>query len=85
MFKTQSTTIVCEQRDFVFRYRSAEHWLEVFRTFYGPILKAFAALDSAGQTALERDLIALVGQFNRSHDMTMVVPSAYLEIIITRK
>ena len=85
MFKTQSKSIACEQRDFVFRYRSAEHWLEVFKTFYGPILKAFAALDSARQTALERDLIALVGQFNRSHDMTMVVPSAYLEIIITRK
>ncbi len=69
----------------MFRYRSPEHWLDVFKTYYGPVLKTFAALDPYTQTALHADLIALVGQFNRSGDGTMVVPSEYLEIVITRR
>lgn len=85
MFNAKSASISSEQRDFVFRYRSPGHWLEVFKTYYGPMLKAFGALDAAGQSELERDLIALVGHFNRSKDTTMVVPSAYLETVIIRK
>ena len=67
----------------MFRYRSPEHWLEVFKTYYGPTLKAFAALEPAAQEALARDLIALAGRFNRSGDDSMVVPSEYLQIVIT--
>ena len=48
------------------------------------MLKAFAALAPPAQAALERDLMALIGQFNRSGDGSMVVPSEYLEIVITR-
>lgn len=73
------------ERHFVFRYRSPEHWLEIFRTYYGPVLKAFAALPPPEQAALESDLIALIGRFNRSGNGTMVVPSAYLEVVITRR
>ena len=47
-------------RHFAFRYRSPEHWVEVFRTYYGPTHKAFAALDAGGQAALEADLLALL-------------------------
>ena len=72
------------QRHFVFRYRSPEHWLEVFRTYYGPVLKTFAALAPPAQAALERDLMSLIEQFNRSGDGSMVVPSEYLEVVITR-
>jgi ubiquinone/menaquinone biosynthesis C-methylase UbiE len=72
-------------RHFVFRYRSPQQWLEVFRTFYGPVLKAFAALDVARRAALERDMLLLVARFNRSRDFTMVVPSEYLEIVIQRR
>jgi ubiquinone/menaquinone biosynthesis C-methylase UbiE len=84
MFEPHSSSIKSAQRNFVFRYRSAEHWLEIFRTYYGPVLKTFAALDPAKQAALESDLKALIAQFNRSGDATMVVPSEYLEIVITR-
>jgi len=73
------------KRNFVFRYRSPDHWLEVFRTYYGPVLKTFGALEPAARPTLERDLIALVDQFNRSRDGSMVVPSEYAEIVITRK
>ncbi|HEX7952076.1 MAG TPA: class I SAM-dependent methyltransferase [Burkholderiales bacterium] len=77
-------TVQSTARHFVFRYRSPAHWMEVFRTYYGPVLKAFAALDAAGQAALERDLLDLIERFNRSGDATMVVPGEYLEIVVTR-
>ena len=69
----------------MFRYRSPEHCAEVFRTFYGPVLKAFAALEPPGRSALERDLLGLIGRFNRSGDGTVVVPSEYLEVVATRR
>jgi len=84
LFEAGARSIKAAERHFVFRYRSPEHWLEVFRNYYGPTLKAFAALDAPAQAALERDLLALIDQFNRSGDGTMVVPSEYLEIVITR-
>jgi ubiquinone/menaquinone biosynthesis C-methylase UbiE len=77
-------TIAAESKIFNFRYKSPAHWLEVFRTYYGPVLKAFAALDSETRIALERDLLALIDEFNIATDGTMVVPSAYLEVVATR-
>ena len=73
------------RQQFVWRFGSPEHYLSLFRSFYGPVLKAFAALDAAGQDALERDLIAAVQRFNRSHDSTLVVPADYLEVVATRR
>lgn len=78
-------TIQAEQRQFIFRYRSPAHWLDVFRTWYGPLHKAFAALPEAGQAALERDILALIGRFNRATDGTVVLPSEYLEVVVTRR
>ena len=85
MFGTQATSITAEQRNFVFRYRSPEHWLEIFKTYYGPLLKTFAALDPAGQVALEHDVMELIAKFNRAVDGSVVIPSEYLEIVITRR
>jgi len=84
LFEPQAASIKLAQRHFVFRYRSPEHWLDFFKAWYGPVLKTFAALEPAAQAALARDLLALAGQFNRSGDASMVVPSEYLEIVITR-
>ena len=70
-------------RDFPFRYRSAEHFVDVFRTFCGPTHKAFAALDADGQLALERDLIDLCNRWNRSQTGALLVPSEYLEVVAT--
>lgn len=72
-----------QTRQFVFRYRSAQDWLDTFRTFYGPTLKAFAALDAAGQDALERDLLELATAANTATDGSLRVPSDYLEIVVT--
>jgi len=85
MFGSHAAEIAAEPRMFVFRYRSPEHWLEIFKTFYGPTLKAFAALDETGQAALKRDLLALLGEFNHADDGTIVVHSEYLEAVITKR
>jgi ubiquinone/menaquinone biosynthesis C-methylase UbiE len=85
LFDAHAASIRLAQRHFVFRYRSPEHWLDVFRRYYGPLLKTFAALAPGAQSALERDLLALVQSFNRSSDGTMVVPGEYLEVVITRR
>ena len=84
LFEPHAVSIKSAQRHFMFRYRSSEHWIEVFKGYYGPLLKTFGALEAASQAALHRDLIALIAQFNRSGDESMVVPSEYLEIVITR-
>jgi len=71
-------------RDFAFRYKSAEHFVDVFRTFYGPVHKAFAGLDAAGQAALEADLLAVLRRLDRGGGSGLVVPGEYLETVITR-
>jgi len=76
--------IVASRRQFVFRYLSAEHWLEVFRTFYGPLNRAFAALGERGPE-LERDVLALIAEFDRGAGKGLVLPSEYLEAVIVRK
>lgn len=85
MFGSQASSIKAEPRMFNFRYKSAEHFLEIFKTYYGPVLKAFAALDATAQQDLHNDLNALIVRTNRSGDTTMVVPSEYLEVVIARK
>ena len=85
LFGERLDSIAIERRNFVFRYHSATHWLEVFRTFYGPMHKAFGALDAQKQEALAADLIALAEKFNRATDGTLVAPSEYLEVVIKCK
>jgi ubiquinone/menaquinone biosynthesis C-methylase UbiE len=85
MFGPAAISIRTETRYFKFRYRSAEHFLSVFKTYYGPMLKAFAALDEAKQNGLKQDLYALLARMDKAGDGTMVVPSEYLEIVITKR
>ena len=85
LFGNRLDSITIERKDFVFRYRSAAHWLEVFRTFYGPMVKAFGALDSTKQESLAADLIALAERFNRATDGSLVAPSQYAEVVIKRR
>lgn len=85
LFHESASDIHTVQRDFVFRYRSPEHWIDVFRTWYGPVLKTFAALNGDAKQRFEKDLLALIDEFNASGDATMVVPSEYLEVVIVKK
>jgi ubiquinone/menaquinone biosynthesis C-methylase UbiE len=85
LFEPHAASVKTAQRNFVFRYRTPEHWLKVFKSYYGPVLKTFAALEAPAQAALQSDLMMLIDQFNRSGDRSMVVPSEYLEIVVTRR
>ena len=74
-----------ERRMFNFRYASSAHWLQVFRDYYGPLNKAFAALDPGAGDALARDLLALIEQFNTAGSGSLVAPAEYLEVVLTRE
>jgi ubiquinone/menaquinone biosynthesis C-methylase UbiE len=85
LFGKKAAAIHVTKRHFNFRYRSAAHFVDVFRTWYGPTHKAFSALSQDGAAALERDLIELLNSLNRAGPASLVVPSEYLEVVITRR
>ncbi|MFO1425570.1 MAG: class I SAM-dependent methyltransferase [Steroidobacteraceae bacterium] len=81
----ERATIDVQHRMFNFRYRSAAHFVQVFRQWYGPVHKAFLALPPDKAAALERDLLALIDSLNRAGPGSLVVPSEYLEIVVSRR
>jgi SAM-dependent methyltransferase len=85
LFGSQAADIRCARKHFNFRYRSSAHWIQVFREFYGPTLKAFAALDAVKQLALEADITSLLDRFNRAGKDSLVVPGEYLETVIVKR
>ena len=85
LFGDRAAAIALTPRLFNFRYRSAAHFVEVFRTWYGPVHKAFAALPADRALALERDLTDLLNEMNRAGAGSLVVPSEYVETVITRR
>ena len=84
LFGQKAAAIHVAPQHFNFRYRSASHFIEVFRTWYGPVHKAFAALPADKAEALEQDLTELLNSLNRAGTTSLVVPSEYLEIVVTR-
>jgi ubiquinone/menaquinone biosynthesis C-methylase UbiE len=77
--------VTTTKQTFHFRYKSPGHWLETFRTYYGPTNRAFAALDAAKQAALESDIIELLELMNRGGRNSLIVPSEYLEAVVTKR
>ena len=76
------TTI--DKKSFVFRYRTHDHFIDFFRTYYGPVHKAFLALDETGQAALERDLRETIARCDTATDGSMRVPAEYAEVVIVK-
>jgi SAM-dependent methyltransferase len=85
LFGDRLAAMRCERRHFNFRYRTPAHFIDVFRTLYGPTHKAFAALDAAGAASLERGIAALLERMNVDAPDSLVVPSEYLEIVLTKR
>ena len=85
LFGETARAIRTTSRAFTFRYRSPDHWIEVFRTYYGPMARTFGALDATKQAAFTDDLRALMQAGNRSGDGTLVLPSEYLEVVVERR
>ncbi|MBJ2156626.1 class I SAM-dependent methyltransferase [Variovorax sp. IB41] len=83
LFGPRARDLHVAHRKFHFRYRSAAHFVQVFREFYGPTHKAFGALDAAGQAALQRDITALLDELDIGGGRGLVVPSEYAEAVIT--
>jgi len=83
LFGAGAEDIRITEKSFMFRYKSPEHWMQIFRTYYGPVLKAFEALDAEGQAALRKDILALIDRLNTATDGTVVVPAKYIEVVIT--
>jgi ubiquinone/menaquinone biosynthesis C-methylase UbiE len=84
LFGPHARDLRTTRRQYMFRFLSAEHWVDVFRTYYGPVHKAFAALDEAGQRAFHDALIELLGKYDQGGGASLVVPGDYLEVVIER-
>ena len=84
LFGPKASDIHTERKHYVFRYLSAEHWIDVFRTYYGPVHKAFAALQPPQQEAFHQAIAGLLGKLNRGGAGSLVVPAEYLEVVITK-
>jgi len=84
LFGAEAAAIRIERRQFNFRYLSAGHWLQIFRDYYGPTHKAFAALDADGQRSLAAGITALLDELNVGGPRSLVVPSEYLEVVVVK-
>jgi ubiquinone/menaquinone biosynthesis C-methylase UbiE len=82
LFGANADDIRCKRCDFNFRYASPDHWLQIFRDYYGPTHKAFGALDAQGQARLAADVLALLKRRNRGDANSLVVPAEYLEVVV---
>ncbi len=83
LFGARAADITAQRRTFNFRYASADHWIDFFRSFYGPTHKAFAALDGSRQQELQGALRSLLGEWDVNPGVALVVPGEYLEVVIT--
>jgi hypothetical protein len=84
MFGPYAADLRCVRRHFNFRYRSAAHWIEVFRKFYGPVHKVYGALDVAEQSQLTDAIAELLARRNIAGPGSLIVPGEYLELVITK-
>lgn len=84
LFGAQADDIQCQSRQYTFHYQSADHWIDVFREYYGPTQKVYQALDEEKRKALTRDIKDLLEQMNIAGESSMVIPAEYLEVVITR-
>jgi SAM-dependent methyltransferase len=85
LFDNEIAELRTTRLNFGWRFTSAQQYLDLFRTYYGPVYKAFGALDGTGQEALARDLVASVERYNRSTDGTLLVPAEYLEAVAIKR
>jgi ubiquinone/menaquinone biosynthesis C-methylase UbiE len=85
LFGSRAAEIQCTRKHYNFRFRSAAHWLQVFRDYYGPTLKAFGALDETGRQALAREITALLEELNTAGASSLVIPGEYLEVVVSRR
>jgi hypothetical protein len=75
-----------EERTFTWRFTSAEEFVAFFRRWYGPTLKAFAALEGDARDALERDLVELARRSDRLNSADAIaIPATYTEAVARKR
>jgi hypothetical protein len=84
LFGPYARDIRTQRKPYMFRYLSAAHWIQIFRSFYGPVNRAFAALDATGQAALHQALLQLLESFDVGGGRGLVVPGDYLEVVVSK-
>jgi len=85
LFDAATSSIRVAERSALFRYRNSAHWIEVFRTYFGPIMRTLEALDEKRRSEFLKELDDTLNRFNRSSDDTLVVSADYLEVVMTKK
>ena len=85
LFGDAISSMQINRRSALFRYRSSRHWIEVFSTYFGPVMRTLDALDAERRRAYLNDLDATLNRFNGSGDDTLIVRADYLEVVMTRK
>lgn len=84
-FRSEAKSISIKVKRFGLRYPSPQYFVDFFRTFYGPVHKAFQVLDDQQKMALNKDILDTIAEFNIAEDRTMHVPSDYAEIVIVKE
>jgi SAM-dependent methyltransferase len=77
--------LTVRQRQFVFRFRSPDDFVQFFRANYGPVHKAFLALDDAGRERLYDDLATLARDHDRTPGPSVTIASDYVEVTAIRR
>ena len=65
-------------------FRSADHWLDFFRTYFGPTKVAVERVGPEGEAALEADLRVFLEESNVAGDRALVIEPEYLQVVATR-
>jgi SAM-dependent methyltransferase len=84
LFGDGVSELTTSRREWMFRYHSPEQWLEFFRTYFGPVITAFARVGDEGAPALENDLLTVMREANRAGDAAMVAPAEYTQVVAIR-
>lgn len=84
LFGPLARDLTTARRTYAFRFLSPSHFVDVFRTTYGPILKAFAALEPVAQAGLEEALLGLLSSHDRGQGRGLLVHAEYLEAVVRR-
>ncbi len=84
LLRSGTRTIESEPRPTLQYYRSVEHAVEVFSTYFGPTIRALEAVDPHAREQLRSDLATVFARYNRAKDSSAVIENTYLQSIATR-
>ncbi|HYJ18009.1 MAG TPA: class I SAM-dependent methyltransferase [Burkholderiales bacterium] len=85
LFGASTASMKITERSALFRYQDSQHWIRVFSTYFGPIMRALATLQEPRRAEFLKELDDILNRFNKSGDDTLVVSADYLEVVAVKK